>query len=95
MYWFYLWFSQEDIEKAIVATVRQQIGPVAAFKKFVPVKRLPKTRSGKVARNTLTALLNGKPFRIPSTIEDATVYDEIREVLTKAGYTNLGAGSAM
>jgi len=43
----------------------------------------------------LTALLNGKPFRIPSTIEDATVYDEIREVLTKAGYTNLGAGSAM
>ena len=70
--------------------VRDEIGPVAAFRKFIPVKRLPKTRSGKIARNTLTALLNGKPFRIPSTIEDATVYDHIKDELTRAGYKNLG-----
>jgi len=38
----------------------------------------------------LTALLNGKSFRIPSTIEDATVYDELRKELLQAGYTNLG-----
>jgi propionyl-CoA synthetase len=73
-----------------VASVRQEIGPVAAFKKFIAVKRLPKTRSGKVARNTLTALLNGKSFRIPSTIEDETVYDDLRKELTEAGYKNLG-----
>ncbi|CAF3797854.1 unnamed protein product [Adineta steineri] len=84
-----------EIEKAIVATVRQQIGPVAAFKKFITVKRLPKTRSGKIARNTLTALLNGKSFRIPSTIEDASVYDDLRIELTKAGYKNLGESSQM
>ena len=59
-----------------------------AFKKFVAVKRLPKTRSGKVARNTLTALVNGKSFRIPSTIEDPTVYDDLRKELTQAGYNN-------
>jgi propionyl-CoA synthetase len=85
--------SSEEIEKAIVATVRQEIGPVAAFKKFIAVKRLPKTRSGKVARNTLTALLNGKSFRIPSTIEDPTVYDDLRKELSKAGYKNLGESS--
>ncbi len=83
----------EDIEEAIIATVRQEIGPVAAFKKFVAVKRLPKTRSGKVARNTLTALVNGKSFRIPSTIEDPTVYDDLRQELIQAGYNNLGQSS--
>ncbi|CAF1506850.1 unnamed protein product, partial [Rotaria sordida] len=79
-----------EIEKAIVTTVRQEIGPVAGFKKFICVKRLPKTRSGKTARNTLTALLDGKSFRIPSTIEDATVYDDLRKELSQAGYKNLG-----
>jgi len=90
-----LFDSTKEIEKAIVATVRQEIGPVAAFKKFIAVKRLPKTRSGKIARNTLTALLNGKSFRIPSTIEDPTVYDDLRKELSKAGYTNLGQSSQM
>ncbi|CAF0793176.1 unnamed protein product [Rotaria sordida] len=84
-----------EIEKAIVTTVRQEIGPVAGFKKFICVKRLPKTRSGKTARNTLTALLNGKSFRIPSTIEDATVYDDLRKELSQAGYKNLGESSQM
>ena len=85
----------DDIAKAIIATVRQQIGPVAAFKKFIAVKRLPKTRSGKVARSTLTALVNGKSFRIPSTIEDPTVYDDLRQELLRAGFKNLGQSSRM
>jgi propionyl-CoA synthetase len=85
-----MFYSSEEIEKVIVGTVRREIGPVAAFKKFVAVKRLPKTRSGKVARNTLTALLNGKSFRIPSTIEDSTVYEDLRKELFEAGYRNLG-----
>jgi propionyl-CoA synthetase len=82
-----------EIAKAIIATVRQEIGPVASFKKFISVKRLPKTRSGKIARNTLTALINGKSFSIPSTIEDPAVYDELRIELTDAGYKNLGKSS--
>lgn len=92
---FFLFHRAEEIEKVIVTTVRKEIGPVAAFKKFVTVKRLPKTRSGKVARNTLTALVNGKPFRIPSTIEDPTVYDDLRQELTQAGYDNLGQWSTL
>ena len=90
---FFSFSSPAQLEKAIVTAVRQEIGPVAAFKKFITVKRLPKTRSGKVARNTLNSLLNGKSFRIPSTIEDATVYDDLRKELIQAGYTNLGEGN--
>jgi propionyl-CoA synthetase len=90
-----MFYSSEEIEKVIVGTVRREIGPVAAFKKFVAVKRLPKTRSGKVVRNTLTALLNGKPFVIPSTIDDPAVYDDLRKELTQAGYKNLGVSSQM
>lgn len=56
---------------------------------------MPKTRSGKIARNTLTALLNGKAFRIPSTIEDATVYDDLRNELAQAGYKDLGTSSQL
>lgn len=88
-------FSPQELAKAIVGIVREQIGPVAAFKKFAIVQRLPKTRSGKIARNTLTALLNGKAFRIPSTIEDASVYDDLRKELSAAGYRKLGESSQM
>lgn len=83
-------FSRTEVEKTIVQTVREEIGPVSAFKKFVTVQRLPKTRSGKIARNTLTALLNGKEFRIPSTIEDGSVYEHLRKELNEAGYKHLG-----
>ena len=76
---------------AITSIVRKKIGPVAAFKNFVAVKRLPKTRSGKIARNTLNSLLNGESFRIPSTIEDSTVYDDLHQELTDAGYEKLCA----
>lgn len=48
----------------IVKQVRQSIGPVAAFRKAVFVKQLPKTRSGKIPRSTLSALVNGKPYKV-------------------------------
>ncbi len=92
---FAFFWSLTEIEKVLLTAVRQGIGPVAAFKKFVVVKRLPKTRSGIVVRNTLTALLNGKSFGIPSTIDDPTVYDHLRKELTQAGYKNLGQSSQM
>ena len=87
---FSLFFSRTELARALVSTVREEIGPVSAFKKFLVVERLPKTRSGKIARNTLAALVNGKPFRVPSTIEDSSVYEELRTELTDAGYEDLG-----
>jgi hypothetical protein len=56
--------SEEQVLEEIVKHVRQSIGPVAAFRNAVFVKQLPKTRSGKIPRSTLSALVNGKPYKV-------------------------------
>ncbi|OBS57017.1 hypothetical protein A6R68_11858, partial [Neotoma lepida] len=55
--------TEEQVLEEIVKHVRQSIGPVAAFRNAVFVKQLPKTRSGKIPRSTLSALVNGKPYK--------------------------------
>lgn len=65
--------------------VRAHIGPVAAFKKIVIVPKLPKTRSGKIARQTLAAMANSQPYKIPVTIEDASVYQVIKTAMQAEG----------
>jgi propionyl-CoA synthetase len=66
-----------EIEREIVALVRQRIGPVAAFRLIVEVKRLPKTRSGKILRSTLQKIADGENWSVPATIDDPTILDEI------------------
>jgi propionyl-CoA synthetase len=73
----------DEIAKEVIAKVREQVGPVACFKYVVIVPKLPKTRSGKIARNTLAAIVAGQPYKIPVTIEDATVYPEIEKAFQK------------
>ncbi|XP_065525658.1 acyl-CoA synthetase short-chain family member 3, mitochondrial isoform X3 [Lathamus discolor] len=75
--------EEEKILEEIVERVRTNIGPVAAFQKGVFVKQLPKTRSGKIPRSALSALVSGKPYKITPTIEDASVFKHIEEVLKK------------
>ena len=70
-----------DIEKDIVALVREKIGPVAAFKLAITVARLPKTRSGKILRGTIKKIADGDPWTMPATIEDPAVLDEIKTAL--------------
>ncbi|CAH1785555.1 unnamed protein product [Owenia fusiformis] len=74
-----------DIVKEVVQCVRDHIGPVAAFKQAVIVPRLPKTRSGKVARNTIASMASGKSFKIPVTIEDPRVYAEVAIAIETIG----------
>ncbi|XP_060047486.1 acyl-CoA synthetase short-chain family member 3, mitochondrial isoform X2 [Erinaceus europaeus] len=76
--------TEEQILEGIVKHVRQTIGPVAAFRNAVFVKQLPKTRSGKIPRSALSALVNGKPYKITPTIEDPSIFGHIEEVLKKA-----------
>jgi len=66
-----------EIEKEIVALVREKIGPVAAFKLAITVPRLPKTRSGKILRGTMKKIADGETWNMPATIEDPKVLDEI------------------
>jgi propionyl-CoA synthetase len=74
-----------EIEKEIVAMVRERIGPVAAFKLAITVARLPKTRSGKILRGTMKKIADGESWTMPATIEDPRVLDEIGGALKGRG----------
>ncbi|RBI75674.1 propionyl-CoA synthetase [Roseovarius sp. TE539] len=76
----------EDIVKECVTMMRDQIGPVAAFKLAVVVDRLPKTRSGKILRGIMVKIADGSDYKMPATIDDPAILDEIRQALQKIGY---------
>ncbi len=78
--------SQEEIVKEVIHLVRDRIGPVAAFKTATVVKRLPKTRSGKILRGTMRSIADQKEYKVPATIDDYSILDEIKESLGKIGY---------
>ncbi len=77
---------EEEIVVELIHLVREKIGPVASFKVATVVNRLPKTRSGKIVRGTIKKIADGIDYRIPPTIEDATVLDEITANLNTLGY---------
>ena len=77
--------EEEQLEKELVAAVRGRIGALACFRAVLIVKRLPKTRSGKILRKTLRQLADGETFAIPSTIDDPLILDEIRAGLQRRG----------
>jgi propionyl-CoA synthetase len=78
--------SNEDIVKEVVQMVRDRIGPVASFKTATVVKRLPKTRSGKILRGTIQKIADNKEWKMPATIDDPVVLDEIKQALSTVGY---------
>ncbi|MEQ8650994.1 MAG: propionyl-CoA synthetase [Kiloniellales bacterium] len=82
--------SEADLAKELVAMVRDRIGPVAFFKQSAAVKRLPKTRSGKILRATMRAIADGEPYKVPATIDDPAILDEIGETLRGLGYAKEG-----
>lgn len=69
--------TEDEVAPELVALVRREIGPVAAFRDVLVVDRLPKTRSGKILRKTLRQIVDGEPYKVPATIEDLTVLDAI------------------
>ena len=75
-----------EVVAEVVRLVREKIGPVAAFKLAVVVDRLPKTRSGKILRGTMVAIADGKDFKLPATIDDPAILDEIAAALQTLGY---------
>ena len=76
----------EEITKECVKRIREQIGPVAAFKQAIVVDRLPKTRSGKILRATMVKIADGQEFKLPATIDDPAILDEIKVALQTIGY---------
>src|SRR5438132_1162008 len=78
--------APEAVAHDLVAMVRERIGPVACFKTATVVPRLPKTRSGKVLRGTIKKIADGIEYRVPPTIDDPVILDEITAALATLGY---------
>ncbi|MEK6205608.1 MAG: AMP-binding protein, partial [Amylibacter sp.] len=78
--------SHEEIVAECVGLVRKTIGPVAAFKLACVVDRLPKTRSGKILRGTMAKIADAEAWKMPATIDDPVILDEITEALMALGY---------
>ena len=78
----------KEIVDECIQLVRDQIGPVASFKLATVVARLPKTRSRKILRATMVKIADNQEFKMPATIDDPTILDEIKEALIALGYAN-------
>jgi propionyl-CoA synthetase len=78
--------DERELQSELVQRVRDQIGPVAAFKLVATVKRLPKTRSGKILRGTMVKIADSEDYKMPATIDDPSILDEIAEALRALGY---------
>jgi propionyl-CoA synthetase len=76
----------DEIVAECVKRIRDEIGPVAAFKLACVVDRLPKTRSGKILRGTMVKIADGEDYKMPATIDDPIILDEIALALTRIGY---------
>jgi len=75
--------KHEDISKECVQMIREKVGPVAAFKTAIVIKRLPKTRSGKILRGTVRKIADNESYKMPATIDDPAILDEIKGDLKK------------
>jgi propionyl-CoA synthetase len=78
--------DDDEISRELIDLVRERIGPVAAFKTAVVVKRLPKTRSGKILRGTMKKIADGQEYGVPATIDDPAILEEIGDALKDIGY---------
>lgn len=84
--------TNEEIVREVVALVRDQIGPVADFKRAVVVDRLPKTRSGKILRGTMQKIADDQTYNTPATIDDPGILPEIADALKALGYAKVHPG---
>lgn len=78
--------AEDAIIRELIQLMRERIGPVASFKVATVINRLPKTRSGKILRGTIKKMADGEAYRMPATIDDPLILDEITEALKTLGY---------
>ena len=78
--------DEEELKQELVKLIREEIGAIANFKQAAIVKRLPKTRSGKILRGTMRKIADNQEYNMPSTIDDPAILGEVEEALKKIGY---------
>ena len=72
--------AEETIIEETINLVREKLGPVASYKKSIIVENLPKTRSGKILRSTISKILNKEDYKVPATIEDINTLELIKNL---------------
>ena len=77
-----------EVVAEAVAMIRAQIGPIAAFKSAVVIERLPKTKSGKILRGTIAKIADSDDWKMPATVDDPLIFDEIGSALQTIGYAS-------
>jgi propionyl-CoA synthetase len=77
--------GREQLLSELIQRVRDSVGPFASFRRAVVVKRLPKTRSGKILRQVLRKMIDGKPYIVPSTIDDPAIMGEVADAVAEQG----------
>jgi propionyl-CoA synthetase len=82
--------DHDELGRELVQLVRDEVGPVAAFKRVHVVPRLPKTRSGKILRRTMRSIADGHSYEVPATIDDPTILDELTGLLRPGTATDPG-----
>lgn len=87
--------SHEDIKTELIHSIREEIGPVASFKLVAIVDMLPKTRSGKILRGTMKRIADGVQYKIPATIDDPEILQQIKKSLKSLGYPRKSLASAV
>jgi propionyl-CoA synthetase len=80
--------NEEELRQVIVKMIRDEIGAIASLKQVCIVKRLPKTRSGKILRGTMRKIADGQKYSVPSTIDDPAILGEIEEAMKRIGYAS-------
>ncbi|QSX41908.1 propionyl-CoA synthetase [Shewanella cyperi] len=80
--------GDDELRQQLVALVRSEIGPVAAFRLVSAIPKLPKTRSGKILRATMRKIADNQAYTVPATIEDPATLELVRHVLGKLGYAD-------
>jgi propionyl-CoA synthetase len=83
--------AEGELRQELIGRVREAIGPVAAFKLVTVVQRLPKTRSGKILRGTMRSIADHKQYKVPATIDDPAILEEIEQALQRLGYAKAAA----
>ena len=73
--------DEEQLKADLVRMVRETVGPVACFKKVAVVSKLPKTRSGKILRGTMSKIANGEEYKITPTVEDPDVFTYLEPII--------------
>ena len=72
----------DTLKQGLKDLVKKTLGPIVIVSDIYFVSKLPKTRSGKIMRRVIRAIIGNKPLGDYSTIEDETSIEELKAAVS-------------